>query len=141
MIRTALLLLALLPSGIASAADLSVNDAWIRRLPGGAPAAGYFSLRNDGQRPVELVGAESAAFGHVMMHRTVESDGVSRMRPVAGIEVPAAGTVVFAPGGYHLMLTDPAGKIAIGDRVTIFLKFSDGRRLDATFEVRGPTGN
>lgn len=141
MIRNAVLLCALALSQVATAAGLAVSDAWIRWLPGDAPAGGYFLLRNDGPKAVKLVGAESPAFGHVMMHRSVEVNGVNRMRHVAAVEVPAGGSIAFAPGGYHLMLMDASGRLAIGDQVAVTLEFSDGRRFTADFVVRGPAGN
>lgn len=130
---------ALLPVG-SWAADLNVSDAWIRILPGGAPAGGYFLLHNGGKQPVVLVGASSAAFGHVMMHRTAEEGGVTRMLPVDRVEVRPGGRVAFAPGGYHLMLMQPTRKIAAGERIPVTLEFAGGRKLTTEFQVRGPTG-
>jgi len=140
MKRLAVLFFCMLLSMGAWAADLNVSDAWIRILPGGAPAGGYFLLRNDGRQPVVLVGARSAAFRHVMMHKTAEERGVSRMLPVEGVEVPAGGKVAFAPGSYHLMLMQPTRKVAAGDRIQVTLEFAGGQKLAAEFQVRGPTG-
>lgn len=122
------------------AADLNVSDAWIRILHGGAPAGGYFLLHNDGKQPVVLVGARSAAFGHVMMHKTAEERGVSRMLPVERVEVPAGGKVAFAPGSYHLMLMQPTRKVAAGHRIQVTLEFAGGQKRTAEFQVRGPSG-
>ncbi len=130
-------------AGLASgvwAAELEVSDAWIRLLPAGVPAGGYFTLRNDANQPIALVGASSSTFGHVMMHRTMEEKGQSRMLPVDRIEVPARGSLTFAPGGYHLMLTKPSRNVAVGDRIAISLEFPGGHKLTAQFEVRGPSG-
>lgn len=122
------------------AADLNVSDAWIRVLPGGAPAGGYFILHNGARKPVVLVSARSVAFGHVMMHKTAEEGGLSRMRPVERVEVPAGGKVTFAPGGFHLMLMQPNRKVTVGDRIEITLEFVGGQKLATEFQVRGPTG-
>lgn len=134
------ILFAVVLSASAWAADLNVSDAWIRILPGSAPAGGYFLLRNDGKQPVVLVGARSAAFGHVMMHKTAEERGVSRMLPVERVEVPAGGKVAFVPGSYHLMLMQPTRKVAVGDRIQVTLEFAGGQKLTAEFQVRGPSG-
>ena len=124
----------------ARAADLNVSDAWIRVLPGGAPAGGYFLLHNGGKQPVVLIGASSTAFGHVMTHKTTEEGGVSRMMPVERVEVPTGGKVAFAPGRYHLMLMQPTRKVAPGDRIQITLGFFGGQKLTTEFQVRGPAG-
>lgn len=122
------------------AADLRVTDAWIRLLPGPAPAGGYFVLHNGGAQPAVLVGAASAAFEQVMMHKTSEERGVSRMAHAERVEVPAGGRVAFAPGGYHLMLMQPVRKLSSGERIQITLELAGGKKLTADFEVRGPAG-
>lgn len=139
MTRLVVLFSSMLLSVGAWAADLNVSDAWIRVLPGGAPAGGYFILHNGARQPVVLVSARSAAFGHVMMHKTAEEGGLSRMLPVERVEVPAGGKAAFAPGGFHLMLMQANRKVAVGDRIKITLGFAGGQKLTTEFQVRGPT--
>ena len=43
--------------------NISVQDCWIRLLPGSAPSAGYFTIENSGDQPVSLAGAHADAFG------------------------------------------------------------------------------
>lgn len=136
---TLLLCLAGLASG-AWAAEVEVSDAWIRLLPAGVPAGGYFTMRNATNQPAVLVGASSSAFGNVMMHRTADEKGQSRMLLVDRVEVPARGMLVFAPGGYHLMLMKPGPAVAVGDRVPVTLEFLDRHKITVQFEVRGPAG-
>lgn len=70
-------LLLLILSAVAEAAELEVKDARLRLLPGDLPAGGYFSLKNVGSQSVVLVGAESAAYELVMMHRSTEKNGMA----------------------------------------------------------------
>jgi copper(I)-binding protein len=128
-------------SANAFAGNLALSNTWIRYLPAGVPAGGYFTLSNNGSHPVTLKGARSAAFGMVMMHRSVEENGVSKMLPADSIDVPAGGTVEFKPGGYHLMLMSPQSKIAPGEQIPLTLEFADGETLTGNFAVRGPGGN
>lgn len=139
MTRHLLLIVSLLFAASAWAAGVEVSGAWIRLLPGGAPAGGYFALRNPGEQAMALVGASSPDYGMVMIHKTVEQGGISKMIHVDKIEVPAGGKVSFSPGSYHLMLMNPKHGIAVGSRIPVTLKFSDGQEVDAQFEVRGPT--
>ena len=127
-------------SAAAFAADLTISNGWIRLLPAGVPAAGYFELHNSGRTAAELVGARSPAFGHTMLHRTAEDKGRSTMTHVHEVKVPAGGKVVFSPGGYHVMLTKPMRELRIGDKVPVTLEFGDGEKTTAQFEVRGPSG-
>ena len=138
MVRFSVLLASLLFAVSASAAGLEVTGAWIRHLPAGVPAGGFFTIHNPGKRAVALVGASSPAYGTVMMHRTIEEGGVAKMVAVKRVEVPAGGTLAFRPGGYHLMLMHPKRDIPVGAKIPVTLEFSNGRKLTVHFDVRGP---
>jgi hypothetical protein len=134
----------LLGIGIASpgfCAGVRVSGAWFRALPSGLPAGGYFLLRNSGIAPVELVAARSSACGMVMLHRSVESGGMSRMVDVKGVVVPPGATIEFAPGGNHLMCMNPSGTMRRGGHVKVTLVFADHGTADADFNVKGASGN
>lgn len=137
-LRTVLAMCAFGFCASAVAADFEVSEAWIRLLPAGAPAGGYFSLRNNSNAQVSLVGASSSDYRNVMLHRTKEEGGTSRMIHVESVDVPANGSVSFAPGGYHLMMMGPVRAHSVGDRVPVTLEFSDKHKITAQFEVRAP---
>ena len=131
---------ALLVSSMAMAADLQVTNAWIRLLSGGAPAGGYFELRNDGGARVELIGAKSNAFGDIMLDESLTEKGQSQMRHVDALELLPGKKLTFKPGSYHLMMVQPARKLTAGEKIPIILVFADGKEITAQFEVRGPSG-
>jgi len=120
----------------AFAGGAAVSNAWLRFVPGGAPAAGYFTLSNQGDKSLSLVGAECADFGMVLMHRTIERGGLSTMRPVNEVTVAPGERVEFAPGGYHLMLMRPKHALRPGGRLPVTLRFSDGSSLTVDFLVK-----
>lgn len=136
MHRLLLVLFLAVYSSVAHAADLVVSEAWIRYLPGDTPSAGYFTLANESRVAVEFTGAESAAFGKVMLHQTIEQSGVAQMIMVKALPLAPGAKLVFRPGGYHLMLMHPKKALAIGSKVPITLTFKDGTRVRAEFEVR-----
>ena len=81
--RAALAAVLGLVGSVATAAPgtLVVEAPWVRAAPPGAMMlAGYGQLRNDGESPLTLVGARSEAFGMAEIHRTLEVDGVRRLR-------------------------------------------------------------
>lgn len=125
---------------LARAGDLSVQDGWLRLLIPSRPAAGYFTLHNDGAAARTLVGASSPGCATLMLHRSLSQGGQERMVMVAGVPVPAHGTLSFAPGGYHLMCMSPAADLHPGGHVPVTLRFADGGSVDASFSVKGPTG-
>jgi len=138
--RKLLLLVALLATAPALAADVEVSGAWVRLIPGGGPSAGYLTLTNRGERPVALVDAECAAYGMVMIHRSVESGGTSRMEHVDRLTVAPGQSRELAPGGYHLMLMKPQDPPEVGDKLAITLRFADGQSLEVPFTVEPPYG-
>ncbi len=116
---------------------VSVRDAWIREAPPGMTMmAGYMELRNNTSRPQVLVAASSSGFGSVMIHRTIVKDGMAGMAHASRLELAANASLIFAPGGYHLMLMKPKRSLRAGDRVDINLEFRGGLVLPVAFEVR-----
>ena len=122
----------------ALAADLVVHDARVQLLPGDRPAAGYFQLENKGSSAVVLVGAESPAYGEVMMHESTRSGGRAHMHHVERLRLAPGASLDFAPGGYHLMLMERRQPLAYGDEITVTLIFEDGQRLPVRFEATSP---
>ncbi len=124
----------------AKPAPVKITDAWMRALPSGLPAGGYFTLRNNGGTQLELTGASSPACGTLMLHKSENTGGMSHMSGVTSIEIAPKGTLAFAPGGYHLMCMNPKD-LKPGSTATVTLKFSNGSQADAKFAVRSATGN
>ncbi|HWY16902.1 MAG TPA: copper chaperone PCu(A)C [Rhizomicrobium sp.] len=125
----------------ASAQHVSATSAWFRSLPTGLPAGGYFTLLNSGATPVELVGAQSPACGMLMLHRSTETGGISRMNDVNSVAIPPGGTLEFAPGGYHLMCMNPAAAMSPGKHVGVTLIFADHRKMEVDFTVKSAAGD
>jgi periplasmic copper chaperone A len=102
------------------------------------PAGGFFTVKNDTDRAVELTGASSPACGSMMLHQTEEENGVEKMLPVKSVTVPPHGTLSFHPGGYHIMCMMPQPSMVVGTNVPVTLKFADGQTVIAQFRVTGP---
>ena len=118
-------------------AGVSVRDAWVRESPPGVTMmAGYMALRNNTSRSQVLVAASSSGFATVMIHRTIVKGGMAGMEHAPQIELTPNARLIFAPGGYHLMLMNPKRTLRAGDRVDIKLEFRGGLVLPVAFEVR-----
>ncbi|MBU6464955.1 MAG: copper chaperone PCu(A)C [Bradyrhizobium sp.] len=127
-------------STAAAANGITIEKPWLRFIIKGRPAGGYFTLRNDTDRTIELTGASSIGCGMVMLHQSKNEGGVDKMLPVKTVTVPAHGTLNFRPGSYHLMCMHPQSTVAVGGAVPIALKFADGKTISADFPVKGPGG-
>jgi copper(I)-binding protein len=118
-------------------AGVSVRDAWIRETPPSmSMMAGYMELRNSTSLPQVLVAASSSGFESVTIHRTIAKDGITGMVHASQIQLAPNARLIFAPGGYHLMLMNPKRTLRAGDPVVINLEFRGGLVLPVTFEVR-----
>ena len=119
---------------------ITVGHGWIRLLPAGLPAAGYFDLHNGGGKSVSLTGASSPACGMLMLHKSENAGGMMRMEDLDSVEVAPRATLKFAPGGYHLMCMDPSPALKPGSHAAVTLVFSDGTKVTSDFAVRGAAG-
>ncbi len=134
------LMILLAMTASASAAPLEITGAWFRALPGKLPAGGYFNAQNTSTHDIAITGARSDGCGMLMIHQSSNKGGMSGMDMVDKVDVPAGGRIAFAPGGYHLMCTDPTPRMKIGARVPVLLSLSDGTAVAVAFAVRGASG-
>jgi len=104
----------------------------------GRPAAGYFSLRIEGDKGA-LLSVRSPQARRIEMHETMNRGSMSSMRALARIPVRDGETLVFAPGGRHLMVYDLARTVEAGGGMTLIFTFERGgeRRLTATVVPAG----
>lgn len=144
-----LLLLALLCAAQtqAQAQSVSVKDAWIRGTVQGQTATGAF-MELTARANARLVGVSTPLTKTAEVHSMKMENGVMKMFPVDGIDVPAGKTVRLASGGYHLMLMNLQKPLNPGDKVPLQLTFeladklADKKRetVDLMVEVRDIKG-
>ena len=77
--------------------------------PGTAMGVAYLRITNTTSAPITITEVSSPQFEAVEIHETQTSDGISRMRKLESITIPAQSTVSFERGGKHLMLMRPKG--------------------------------
>ena len=114
-----------------------IESPWVRAAPPSATTlAGYLVLRNPCGEAVVVTGVESRDFQMPMIHRSDVVDGVTRMRHVGELTLAPGQSLVFEPGGLHLMLMKPRRALAEGDQASVRLVLADGRRVFSVFPVR-----
>ena len=136
----AILACAALPACARGKADTCVpvvRDAWIRLVPGGMPMhAGFARIDNPCNVVLTVTGVSSDAYGSASLHESTLVNGISRMRELPRIVVPAQGGVELKPGGMHLMLMDPTKPLKAGDHVGLRFDAGKGRSIRGDFVVR-----
>ena len=106
----ALAALALLGACGAPQPPLVASDVEITTpMPGRSMSAGYLVLTNNTGEPIIIDGVTSPQYGAVEIHETTIEDGISRMRELEELVVPARGSVTLERGGKHLMLMRAQG--------------------------------
>lgn len=124
------------PSGARNAA-IAIDDPWAAQTnPGAIVAGGYVTLRNTGTTADRLISAASPRAQRVELHEMSMSDGMMRMRPVQGIDVPAGETATLAPGGLHIMFINIDAQFRNGEQVPVTLRFERAGAVEAVFVVR-----
>ena len=119
-------------------AEPTVNDAWVRlaAVPG-RPAAAYFTLHG-GREPARLVAVSAEGIARAEMHESrMTGNGMMAMDAIAGVDLPADGTVSFAPGGRHVMLFGVPSATQPGGTLKLTFRFADGRGAAAEAKVYG----
>jgi periplasmic copper chaperone A len=123
-------------ASLTQAATLEARDCWVRAMPPNLPSSGYFTVANNGDQLATLTGVDMPAFGMAMMHKSDTKNGTASMSPVDTVDVPAHGTLQFAPKGYHLMLEELAKPLQVGSTVPLTLTFADKRTVKVDCAVK-----
>ncbi len=116
---------------------IEIQDPWIRSpAPFAQTLAGFMNIKNHLNRAVSLVGVRSDNFDEVMLHQSINKNGMHSMRHAEKIIIPPNGNIIFQPGGYHIMFIGFHSKIIPGKNIPVTLVFNNGVEKDVLFVVR-----
>ena len=117
-------------------AQIRIENAWSRVTPPGTTiGVGYMTIHNGSSLADRMVGGHSPKARKVETHVTVREGDITRMRPVAGYDIPANATFELEPGGAHLMLMGLEAPLKAGDRVPLVLKFERAGEVETELRV------
>ena len=117
--------------------SLEIEQPWTRATAPTAPTAGgYLKIVNKGTTADRLVSAKSAASAKVEIHEMKMEGSVMRMRELEkGLEIPAGGTVMLQPGGYHVMFMQLKEPFKEGAKIPVTLVFEKAGSVDVVLTV------
>ena len=104
-------------------------------LPGRGMSAGFMTLTNNTSQDMFVTHVQSDAYETVQIHRSMIEDGVSKMRRIEALDIPAQTSVTLQRGGLHLMLI---GAKTVNEPIA--LDFFAGDDLLATVQVEVQPG-
>lgn len=132
-----------LMAGAASAqsGQLAVDNAWARATPGKSTiGAAYVTI--EAPTADRLVAASTPVANKAELHTMSMSGMVMKMRPIAGVDIPAGQKVILAPGGLHIMLIGLKKPLMAGQSFPLTLTFAKAgtRTVEVAVEKIGAAG-
>ena len=115
------------PRGSASLGEIKITDAYIPQPASPDVATAYFTVTDVGSKGDVLLSATSKPASQASLMQESESGAnADTMTDITGgLSIPANGAVELGPGGYHLMLTNPASTLRAGETVVLALRFKN----------------
>ncbi len=127
-------------AGPASAHEsLMVEHAFARAsaTPAAKAGAAYFTIVNHGHTD-QLLGVRADGVAKkAILHESVTVDGIAKMEHRHNVSIPMHGTVVFKPGGLHVMLMGLQAPLKEGDTFPLTLAFEKAGDVDVQVHVGG----
>jgi copper(I)-binding protein len=128
---------------LAQTGKLEVSDAWARATPAKAEnGVAYLTITTP--TPDRLVSVSSPVAKKAELHTMEMAGMVMKMRPLAGLDIPAGQSVTLKPGGEHIMLMGLNGPLREGQSFPLTLTFEKAGAREVTVPVEkagaaGPT--
>lgn len=124
-----------LPAASAEPA-VDVRQAWSRAsTPNAKIGVVYLTIKAHAKSGDRLLSVASLAAKSVEIHTHVKDGDIMRMRRVESVELPKGGTLVFAPGKYHLMLIGLKQPLIVDDELPVTLTFEHAGEITVLARV------
>jgi len=135
--KTLSLLLAGLLSLPLTAAELSVDEGYLRATPPGQMmSAAFMTLSNDSDKAITLTGGTSNDSASIEVHNHAMVDGVMSMQRIEGLKIEAGEKAELAPGGLHIMLIGLKKSLIAGENFTFDIQFEDGSKQTLKLPIK-----
>lgn len=127
------------------AGELEIVHPWSQELPPNAPTvAAYFVIHNEGKTADRLLSVDTPIAGEAQLHEHVMQNDVMKMQHVPSVEIPAGGTITFAPMAYHVMLLNLKDRSLLvdGKRFALTLHFEKAGdvKVEVAVQKQAPDG-
>jgi copper(I)-binding protein len=124
-------------SALAQTGQLEVSNAWARATPAKAEnGVAYLTIRSP--TPDRLVSVSSPVAKKAELHTMEMAGMVMKMRPLAGLDIPAGQPVTLKPGGEHIMLLGLGGPLQEGQSFPLTLTFEKAGTREVSVAVEKP---
>jgi copper(I)-binding protein len=116
---------------------LEIDDAWIAEAPPVSKVmAAYLEIENKTSEDRQAIAIQCSEFERAEFHLTVDKEGMASMEHQQALHVPANSDLDLEPGGYHVMLYNPARRLLAGDITQCNIEFDNGKTISFDLVVR-----
>jgi periplasmic copper chaperone A len=130
----AILLLLLPAAAVADSSAIKVDQVWSRAAMAGREGVIYLTITNAGPAD-SLTAISTPVAATAELHRSINDNGVMKMRGVPSLAIEPGTTVTLSPNGYHIMLMDLKQTLKQGDSFPVTLTFEKAGQITATAAV------
>jgi len=124
----------------ANAIDVTIESPTIRLMPPGANmTAGYFTITNNSNEDITLVGVSSSKYNSIEIHDTVKDGDVMKMVKQDSVTIGANVKFEFKPMSYHLMFMMPEEDFKENQKIDVTFTTKNGDKFSSTFTVKKMT--
>ena len=122
-----------------------IEGAWARRAgamlkgdstAGSGNGAVYLTIVNPGSVSDDVIAASSDVAETAELHESYEESGMTMMRPIIKLPVPAGGKLEMKPGGYHIMLINLKRELKAGQVISVTLVLQKAGRVPVRATVK-----
>jgi copper(I)-binding protein len=121
-------------AAFAQSSAVEVTQAWARATPGKAEnGAAYLTLQSAAAD--RLTSVSTSVAKKAELHTSSMEGNVMKMRPLAGVDLPAGQPVTLKPGGTHIMLLGLSEPLQAGKSFPLTLHFEKAGDRNVTVAV------
>jgi copper(I)-binding protein len=118
--------------------DMVIMGPWARATIGQVrTGAAYLTVVNHGATGDRLLAVSTPVAAEAQLHSNTMDEGVMKMRPLEAVEIPAKGSAVLEPGGFHVMLMGVKAPLEEGDAFPMTLTFETAGSVEVEVHVQG----
>ncbi|MGW6863058.1 copper chaperone PCu(A)C [Streptomyces sp. NPDC054904] len=117
--------------------ELTVSGAFMPEPVNAEMAGAFMVIKNGSKTADKLTGVTSPLSDDLQIHETKNQ----KMQQVQSMDVPANGELKLTRGGNHVMFMGLKSKPAVGDKITVELRFEKADPVKVEVDVKERTYN
>jgi hypothetical protein len=116
--------------------NITVKNTWVRPAPESFNTAVYCTILNSGDKPDTLYKVISDISDDIQIHETYKIDDMMGMREVKNLVVAPHDSLVFKPGGYHIMVMNLKENVVINNPKKFTFNFSTAGEIEVEAKAK-----